>query len=191
MVEEKIRNASPDTWIFFTDGSAKPNPGPCGAGCSSYIRTKTGVLWHHEIIHEALGEGTNNLGELWAIGMAVTYAHQRIAKGLQPPTCGLILSDSKYAQGCLSLHWKATTNLKLVEAILQIMHNSPTKWIIEWTPGHAAVQGNEEADAAADKGSARSKAGHGPTSDQRENLVSQYQFITKPLDNINLDKYPS
>jgi hypothetical protein len=57
----------PCALISFTDGSANPNPGPCGGG--ALLRDATG-LWMEEAV-AALGQGTNNLGELWGVGMAL------------------------------------------------------------------------------------------------------------------------
>ena len=50
-------------YTLYTDGSAIPNPGPCGAG-GVLIDSTEKVLW---TLSEYLGDGTNNVGELTAI----------------------------------------------------------------------------------------------------------------------------
>ena len=50
-------------YTLYTDGSAIPNPGPCGAG-AVLIDSSEKILW---TLSEYLGEGTNNVGELTAI----------------------------------------------------------------------------------------------------------------------------
>jgi ribonuclease HI len=56
--------------VCYTDGSASPtNPGPCGAGL--VVMLPNGMT--HEQ-HMALGHGTNNIGEVMAIQMALSFA---------------------------------------------------------------------------------------------------------------------
>jgi hypothetical protein len=61
--EDLISRIPADHIVAFTDGSAKPNPGPCGAGV--YIRFPDGK----EVdLASTIGPGSNNIGELWAMG---------------------------------------------------------------------------------------------------------------------------
>ena len=53
-----LANLEPNTLVCYTDGSARPNPGFCGAGIHI---TYNGKLVHQEGI--GLGHGTNNLGK--------------------------------------------------------------------------------------------------------------------------------
>ena len=55
----------PDSLIAFTDGASKGNPGPCGSGAFLYDKTDA-TGWDVEAC-AALGHGTNNAGELWAM----------------------------------------------------------------------------------------------------------------------------
>ena len=55
-----------DAAVYYTDGSASPNPGPCGAG---FFRPE-GPLAECSAA-TSLGRGTNNIGELYAMGMAL------------------------------------------------------------------------------------------------------------------------
>ena len=57
-----------------TDGSARPtNPGPAGAGTVIQRYDARGALLATTTIHEGLGEGTNNEGEFYALGIATEY----------------------------------------------------------------------------------------------------------------------
>ena len=60
--EETLRLLPSDAWLCYIDGSAKPNPGPCGTGLALYAGTGPGP-----VVFEAsvpLGQGSNNIGEL-------------------------------------------------------------------------------------------------------------------------------
>ncbi len=70
---EKIRAIPRGGITLYTDGSANPNPGPCGAGVYC---PEEGSGWY-----QGLGLGTNNLGELYAVGMAVGIVERSF-----PPT---------------------------------------------------------------------------------------------------------
>ena len=71
------------TIVAYTDGSAQGNPGPAGAGA---IVTYPG--WgpeassrHTEELSVGVGAGTNNFGELWAIGMVLTDVARKARSG--------------------------------------------------------------------------------------------------------------
>lgn len=62
--ENIVKGLSADSIVCYTDGSASPNPGPCGAGIlifdlANQMRYEGGL---------SLGMGTNNIGELAALG---------------------------------------------------------------------------------------------------------------------------
>ena len=85
----------------------------------------------------------------------------KIHTGYNPPAHGIILTDSKYAKGCLEIgeDWDAKgANAPLVAGLRALLASSPVTWTIEWIPGHANVAGNDAADAAAVRGAKRSAA---------------------------------
>ena len=109
-----------------------------------------------------VGAGTNNFGELWAIGMVLTDVARKARSGYVLPAKGAILTDSSYVRGCLVGGWEAKgPNGPLVLALLALLRDSPIHWDIIWIPGHAGVPGNEAADGAATRGARASRAGRG------------------------------
>ena len=149
----------PGSLVAYTDGSAIGNPGPCGAGAVIFIYDRNGNLRHEDTLSAGLGHGTNNLGELWAIGMVLSAVQHRIDQGYRPPEKGFIFTDSEYAEGCINKHWNSITNQDLVSALHRLLEESPINWTITWVPGHADVAGNEAADRVADEGAKASKRG--------------------------------
>ena len=176
MVQARLAAVPSGSIIAFTDGSASPNPGPCGAGAVIQLYTASGALHHQDFIHAGLGHGTNNIGELWAIGMVIEAAHHRISNGLHQPCQGHIFSDSTYARDCLEEYRSAGVNAHLAELIGELIDNSPIHWSIHWVPGHAGVQLNEDADAEANKGTIISKRGDGIDRDAHLNKIA-FKFI--------------
>lgn len=77
-------------FVVYTDGSAKPNPGPCGCG-AVMLNDQGAVVWR---LSEFLGEGTNNMGEFTAILRACTRARELDATALT------VFSDSEF---CVNL----------------------------------------------------------------------------------------
>ena len=159
------------TVVAFTDGSAKGNPGPTGAGALVHYPAASG-LQHTEELCAGLGTGTNNMGELWAIGMAIQHANRRHEEGFRGTSKGVILTDSAYSRGCLAQGWNSTTNNDLQQAVLKLIQDSPLEWTILWVPGHAGVEENEIADMIANRGSSRSADGRGLT-DINDRIQSQ------------------
>ena len=154
-----IAKLDPTGIHVYTDGSAQGNPGPCGAGFY--------ISWGTRSHDEAIGlskRGTNNLGELWAIGAAIQRTEE--LKIHAPPNSSsnaYILTDSNYAQGCLNKGWKPQAQLhkEIVAAIHSMVQESSLHWHINWVPAHVGLEGNEAADQAAERGAEQSKRGQG------------------------------
>jgi len=149
----------PNGLFLYTDGSANPNPGPCGAGI---LYTRPQRIDRELAI--GIGQGTNNLGELWAIGAAIELAELEAAQDPLLHGCpAYIITDSQYAIGILLEGWtsKHDLNTAIAESIRRMLRRSRLHWHINWTPGHAGVPGNEVADAAAGSGAEASQRGVG------------------------------
>ena len=164
MVQDTLDTIKPSSCVFYTDGSARPNPGSCGAGVTLELPKNTHLNLKRIDFHAALGQGTNNLGEIWAIGMAIQSLHISISKRLIATNNTHIFSDSEFAMGALTNSTKInkhnTINYEAITAIKKMIRKFPRDFIkFHWVPGHAAVEGNERADALAELGSTRSASG--------------------------------
>lgn len=138
-----VRQVAPDVVVAYTDGSALVNPGHCGAGVSIFLQGPDLVL----DFGEALGPGTNNVAELWALGVCLTEIAK--LKSLSPSiNKALVFCDSQYALQAASSTKKPLSNCKLV-LLLRKTYASSTSLLpihLHWIRGHCAVGGNERVD---------------------------------------------
>lgn len=139
--------------VAYTDGSASPNPGPCGAG--AYIHTKGAINYEAEAF-ASLGHGTNNIGELWAIGMCVQLAIR--ATNEHPAITAIhAFTDSRLIRDFIRRKATPKSNSlsTLLLAVMNIISTIPTHvpFQIHWIPAHVGIPGNEHADYLADIGS--------------------------------------
>ena len=163
-----IANIPPCSIVAFTDGASNPNPGPCGAG--AYLYDNLPSPWYTERT-AALGQGSNNLGELWAIGLALQAALQRILANPHAYKQLLIYTDSQFTRGVLTLGWRSNSHPALAKKLKQLIRDFPVEVIIDWVPAHVGLQANERADELAGLGAARSEK-HGPNVDVSLDLAT-------------------
>ena len=131
---------------IYTDGSALKNPGPCGAGA---IIIRPG---HEPIrLYCPLPEGTNNVGEAWAIGMALSFLqdNSRLEEEIH------LFTDSRITLGQLESGWKFRTNKIALHALQALRKKFPDLSLFK-VPAHVGVVENEEADTLANEGSSQS-----------------------------------
>ena len=129
--------------VAYTDGACSGNPGPAGAG--ALVQLPNGRVGESS---QWLGQATNNVGELAAIGLALDLLE---TGGVKPDSTVVLYSDSNYARGVLTLGWKAKANRELILGLRERL----TVWSaleIRWVPGHEGVDGNERADELARAG---------------------------------------
>lgn len=131
------------TAVAFTDGACAGNPGPAGAG--AVVRLPDGRRVER---YEALGEATNNVGELVAIGMALAVLRE---SGLPNTTPVVVFTDSQYALGVLSKGWKPKANVALIAGLKRRLAEWPEA-TLSWVAGHVGVEDNERADQLAAQG---------------------------------------
>jgi ribonuclease HI len=144
---ELVASFAPDAPVCFTDGACQGNPGPCGAG--AVVRLPDGRILERS---KALGIGTNNVGELSAVGLALDLLDEAgVPRDLQVE----LLSDSKYARGVLAQGWKAKANVELIQALKKRLADRKVR--IHWVAGHVGIAENERADELANEGVDESK----------------------------------
>ena len=147
------------TPVYFLDGSANPNPGPAGAAAILFVN---GALVSR---HAApLGHGTNNVGELYAFGIALTDLYSRLTTGPNRPAtpCAYLVTDSEFALKLLQGTSKPRDIKSVVAQVLQATRrlwrsvSALTTLRIWKVASHTGVAGNEEADRVAGAAAARS-----------------------------------
>ena len=144
-----------NTRYIFTDGSAKPNPGPAGAGV--VINNTNNHSKHIHAYSAAIGHASNNVGEAVAIGMGIELCSADNYKGDI-----YVYTDSRMIHNALRFnHSAGGENEWLIQALkrcvrnYQVNNNSSIN--IRWIPGHSGIPLNEVADELASKGSNISK----------------------------------
>jgi len=132
-----------DAVVIFTDGASSGNPGPAGIG----VVMRHGE--HKKEISKAIGKATNNIAELEAIRAGLAAL-----KNTHLPV--RVFTDSAYAQGVLSLGWKAQKNTALVRSVKQLMSQFKDIELIK-VPAHSGIADNERSDALAVAGAKANK----------------------------------
>jgi len=129
------QNIDTDTILIYTDGASSGNPGPAGIG----------ILLRHKgrekEVSRFIGETTNNVAELQAIQTALEEL-----KSVHLPV--RLFTDSTYAQGVLSLGWKAKKNEALIRSVKDLMAKFKDLKILH-VMGHKGEEGNERANRLA------------------------------------------
>ena len=134
---------------LFTDGACRGNPGPAGAG--AVVKLPDGQVLEHSL---ALGQATNNVGELTAIGMAMDLLDEA---GFPADQQVEVLTDSQYSNGVLVLGWKAKANKELIARVKAKLAKRKVR--VHWIAGHVGIPENERADELANEGVRESALG--------------------------------
>jgi len=142
---------APPVVEIWTDGSCKGNPGPGGWG--ALLRSGT----HERELHGGERETTNNRMELLAVIEALG--------ALKGPSRVVVHTDSQYVQqgittwitgwrrrGWKTADGKPVKNLDLWQRLEAAAARHQMQW--KWVRGHAGDEGNERADALANRGAA-------------------------------------
>ena len=66
------------TWVLYTDGASRGNPGPASIGAVLYSWVEGEPLVEVDRVSEAIGEATNNVAEYRAViaGLKIAQAHE-------------------------------------------------------------------------------------------------------------------
>jgi ribonuclease HI len=134
---------------IYTDGACRGNPGPGGWG----VLLVAGR--HRKTLHGGEPETTNNRMELTAAIKALN--------ALKRPSQVVLHTDSKYVmhgitewmanwkkRGWKTASKKPVKNQDLWVALDEAIQRHDIKWV--WVKGHSGHDGNEEADALANRG---------------------------------------
>ena len=139
--------APPPPLVAYTDGSGTIATKPCGAGV--VVKLPDGRRLE---AYKALGMGTNNVGELTAVELALDLL-DKAGHPREAPTW--IFTDSQYALGVLAKGWKAQANVPLINRVRPRL--SHRKAQLTWLAGHVGIVENERADELANQGVTESK----------------------------------
>jgi ribonuclease HI len=158
-----VNNLPPHSIVIYTDGSALGNPGPAGAGAYiTYNQPDVSPITYH-LLHP-LGYSTNNAGELWGIGMALTCITVDQVLKTAARLCPIyILTDSLWSTTTIDKGFSFDPHLNtiirsiitLIDLIERASVRRPRRY---WIPGHVDLVGNVTADALALQGSEISKS---------------------------------
>jgi ribonuclease HI len=144
-----IAGIKPKSLVAFTDGASKGNPGPSGAG--AYLYDNIPPYWDRES-SAALGHGTNNLGELWGLGMALQMAKERVLSHPNLYNHLYIFTDSQFSLGIVTEGWRSRSHPDLAMKLKLLVRHFPIPITIAWVPAHCGIDSNERADELADRG---------------------------------------
>jgi ribonuclease HI len=141
--------SQPGTIEIWTDGACRGNPGPGGWGALMVSGE------HRRELHGGARDTTNNRMELTAVIEALN--------ALKRSSHVVIHTDSQYVkQGItewlaqwVKRDWKTAANkpvknVDLWKRLAEAVARHQVEW--RWVPGHAGVEGNERADALANRG---------------------------------------
>lgn len=120
---------------IYTDGACQGNPGPCSYG----VLVRFGP--HYKEVSQYLGHGTNNIGELMGIKVALDLIKR-------PDLPVKIHTDSSYCIGVLTQNWKAKANKALIAQIKAQMEPFENLELIK-VKGHSGHPLNDRVDELA------------------------------------------
>ena len=147
---------SAPAFSLYTDGSAQPNPGPCGSG-AVMLDPNGNIVW---TLSEFLGDGTNNVGELFAILRGVSRAMEMGVTTLQ------VFSDSEMSVHLLTgeKQTKKEHLMYLVQRIQKLLLKKESMKVdFSWVKAHAGHKWNEMADRLANAALATTALSTTPT----------------------------
>lgn len=137
--EPDVTGVPADALHVWTDGGARPNPGPSSIGVVIVDGKQ------HLELSEFLGDGTNQTAELSAMLRGLQEA------AVIDPTCQrpvVVYSDSAYAIGLLSQGWKAKANIELVAELRAVCRQFKDLRFVK-VLGHSGISLNERTDQLA------------------------------------------
>jgi ribonuclease HI len=134
---------------IWTDGACKGNPGPGGWG--AWLRAGA----HEKELFGGERVTTNNRMELTAVIEALTSLRRRCRVVLHTDSQYVQLGITQWISGWQRRGWKTADNkpvknVELWQRLVEQARRHEIDW--RWVKGHAGVEGNERADALANRG---------------------------------------
>ena len=140
-----------NSYVCFTDGSTKCNPGPSGAAALllNPLNKKENIDKQYVFSNDV----TNNIAELKGIDLALDLLSEQKDKLVE----WNIVTDSLYVEGILNKNWKPTKNIEVIQTLKQRIQELEKKHSVfirvHWIKGHDGFKWNEEVDKLAKKAS--------------------------------------
>lgn len=126
-------------YTFYVDGACSGNPGPMG--CGIIASCEMGGKQFSREYSIPLGEGTNQKAEL----LAVKNALLKVPENHRQVATVTIITDSKYAIGCLSQGWNVKANATITNEVKEVMAQFKDLKF-QWVKGHEKNENNNRAD---------------------------------------------
>ena len=129
---------------------------------------------------QAFEEGTNNIAEMWAIGLGIQLVAYDVRKsGVEFLGNIHIFSDSALSVDIIAHRAVPRTNIALCHAVRREANivNAHNHVIMHWIAGHVGVQGNEIADRGADTAKKRASKGLGINVNEYDYCISNSLFL--------------
>jgi len=134
---------------IFTDGACSGNPGPGGWGALLRYGTKERELFGGE------KDTTNNRMELTAVIRALETLTRPVRVRVHTDSTYVQQGITKWIHGWKKNGWRTSSKEPVKNADLwKLLEEAATRHHVEWhwVKGHAGHEGNERADALANKG---------------------------------------
>jgi ribonuclease HI len=182
IAESQIQAVPPGAAIIFTDGSADSEGNAGAAAVALMPRHREGGTEAGRclIATQSFSTGTNNITEMWAIGMGLqmlTFDSQRTNIPFEGDV--YIFTDSALSADIIAHRAVPKTNTALCHAVRALANtvNSTNHTHMRWIAGHVGVVGNEIADRKAGEAAKRAADGYGLSIDSYERRVAGSNFL--------------
>jgi ribonuclease HI len=134
---------------IFTDGACKGNPGPGGWGALLRTDTHQRELWGGE------PDTTNNRMELTAVIESLRALKRQVEVHVHTDSTYVQQGITAWIHGWKKNGWKTKArepvkNADLWKLLDEVVQQHHVSW--HWVKGHAGHEGNEQADALANRG---------------------------------------
>ena len=135
-------------------------------------------------VHSALGNGTNNRGEMWALDMANQAIREMDRRKLRVKGDIHVFVDSKYAINNAEGVIMASKDIELAHSVRKSTSSirDSSSLTYHWVKGHNGIDGNERADNAANRGTSLSAEGKGLSSKELKAHIRNGVFYIGSLD---------